>query len=118
MKKLLWLDDVRDPFNHDINWLIFSPIGRNVDIHWVKSYSEFTSWILNNGLPDGICFDHDLGDESDNEKTGLDCAKFLINICIDQKLSLPLYSSQSANPVGRDNILKLLDNFKKLQNNE
>ena len=39
MKKLLWLDDVRNPFEND--WLNFSPIGKNVEVHWVKSYDDF-----------------------------------------------------------------------------
>ena len=59
MKKLLWLDDVRNPFEND--WLNFSPIGKNVEVHWVKSYDEFIKWITDNGVPDAVCFDHDLG---------------------------------------------------------
>ena len=53
------MDDSRNPWKND--WLIFSPIGRDVDVTWVMSYNEFTDWIMVNGLPDGICFDHDLG---------------------------------------------------------
>ena len=107
-KILLWLDDYRDPEKND--WLVFSPIGRDVNIIWVKSYNEFIDYIINNSLPDGICFDHDLG----GEKTGYDCAKWLVNYCIDNNLELPLYAIQSANPVGKENIDKLLTNFNKL----
>lgn len=60
MKTLLWLDDVRDPFQND--WLNFSPIGKNVDVTWVTNYQEFIDWIMINGLPDAVCFDHDLND--------------------------------------------------------
>lgn len=130
-KQLLWLDDVRDPFDKNIDWLIFSPIGRNVDAHWVTSYTEFVDWIMINGLPDGICFDHDLGMEhikwyfnnggNNNPpdpsladftmKTGFDCAKWLVNYCMENDLDLPPYGIQSANPVGRENIDKYLKNF-------
>lgn len=43
MKRLLWLDDYRNPLEND--WLVFSPIGRDVEISWIKSYQEFASWI-------------------------------------------------------------------------
>jgi hypothetical protein len=122
MKKgtLLWLDDIRNPLED--NWLIFSPITPT-EIVWVKSYDEFTSWITENGLPEAICFDHDLGMEvavnarskgmskrksrelKKLEKTGYDCAKWLIDYCLDRDdHPLPLYNIQSANPVGKENI--------------
>lgn len=129
-KRLLWLDDCRNPHDNEVDWLVFSPIGRDVEVHWVKSYREFTKWITDNGLPDGICFDHDLGKETERdliaqgyskkearkhkgeEKSGHDCAKWLIDYCIDHNLNLPAYSSQSANPVGRENLLSILDQYK------
>lgn len=111
-KRLLWLDDSRNPLEND--WLVFSPIGRNVDVSWVTSYDEFVNWITNNGLPDGISFDHDLGDVTDiGEKTGYDCAKFLVDYCIEHKDNLPEYAIQSSNPAGRENIDMLLKNYKK-----
>lgn len=128
-KNLLWLDDYRNPFDKDVDWLIFSPIGRNVDIVWVKSYYEFTEWIIKNGLPDGICFDHDLGDIvylearankitknkakelKKQEKTGYDCAKWLIEYCYDNKKKIPNWNVHSANPVGKININQLLEKF-------
>lgn len=108
MKTLLWLDDYRNPFEND--WLNFSPIGKDVDVIWVKSYNEFVEY-LNRPipLPDAICFDHDLGEE----KTGYDCAKYLVDMCINMKLKLPKWNCQSANSVGRDNIDSLLNNYKK-----
>lgn len=86
------------------------------------------------GLPDAICFDHDLGDcvELDarerglskkearklkqQEKTGMDCAKWLVDYCIDNKLKLPKWNVQSANPCGKENIISLLKSFEKHQN--
>lgn len=97
MKKLLWLDDIRDPMEGD--WQSYSPISHD-EVIWVKSYNEFIFWIKTNGLPDAICFDHDLGMDvaalarakgksknaarklKQEEKTGHDCAKWLVNYCI------------------------------------
>ena len=104
-KKLLWLDDYRNPYEND--WLIFSPIGRDADVIWLKSYNEFIEYIEQNGMPDGICFDHDLGEE----KTGYDCAKWLVEYCMDNGLSIPKWNVQSSNPVGKENINSLLNNF-------
>lgn len=106
LKRLLWLDDYRNPLEND--WLVFSPIGRDVEVSWVKSYKEFVSWVHLNGLPDGICFDHDLGEE----KTGYDAAKWLVEYCLDYNLDLPKWNIQSSNPVGKENIECLLENFK------
>lgn len=111
LKTLLWLDDVRDPLKDD--WLVFSPIEQPFDVVWVKSYEQFCYTILLNGLPDAICFDHDIQsfDKLGNEKTGYDAAKFLVNYCIDNNKELPLYNIQSANPVGKENIDSLLKNY-------
>lgn len=131
MKKLIWLDDERNP--HLNNWLVYSPIEQPYDIIWLKSYDEFVDHILQNGLPNAICFDHDLGLKidsnseltfydghissfsllpyDDNSKTGYDCAKWLVEYCLDNNLDLPLYSIQSMNPVGKKNIDGLLKNF-------
>lgn len=138
-KTLLWLDDYRDPFNKKYDWLVFSPIGRNVKVVWVTSFKEFTDHIMVHGLPDGICFDHDLADEhydvyhntdltldeyyitNDREMTGYDCAKWLVEYCMDNDKDIPPYGIQSANPVGRVNIDKLLKsytNFRSLNNNK
>lgn len=117
-KTLLWLDDYRDPMEGQ--WLVFSPISGSFEVHWVKNYYQFVDWILANGLPTGICFDHDLdpnqgltGLEIIDEKTGFDCAKWLVDYCIDNQKPLPLYNIQSANPVGKENIDKLLQNYLK-----
>lgn len=106
MKILLWIDDYRDPFDND--WLNFSPIGKDCKVIWVKSYSEAITYLSNN-WPDAISFDHDL----DTEETGYDIAKYIVNRCIEDNLNLPIYSSHSANPIGRKNILSLLTNYKK-----
>ena len=132
-KKLLWLDDIRNPLEND--WLVFSPIPLEEikDIIWVKSYDEFVNHIIKNGLPDAICFDHDLGLPEhfervskglskrkskflkQEEKTGYDCAKWLVDYCIDSNQKLPIYNIQSANPTGKENIDKYLKNYVKIQ---
>lgn len=134
MKKLLWLDDTRNP--HELkdgikHWLVFSPIEQPYEVVWVKSYNEFVTWIERNGMPNGICFDHDLGMEvalnarskgmskrksrelKKLEKTGYDCAKWLVEYCMDNNVVLPLWNVQSANLVGKDNINGLLKSFLK-----
>jgi hypothetical protein len=111
MKKLLWLDDIRDPFVWSFQ---YAPDYEQDEVSWVKNYTEFTEWITKNGLPDMICFDHDLGNRY--EKTGHDCAKWLVEYCINNNLNLPKWGIQSANPTGRDNINGLLNNYKKFRN--
>lgn len=130
--KILWLDDLRNPFL-DIEGRVPKENGT---IEWVLNYEQFVMWIEKFGLPDLISFDHDLADEhytpkeywddyqlskqyqeSQNyqEKTGMDCAKWLIDYCMDNNLKLPKFYSHSANPVGRDNILGILENFNNFQ---
>ena len=98
MKKL-FLDDLRTVPN---------------GFSFVKSYLEFTDFILRNGLPDFISFDHDLGEE----KTGYDCAKWLVEYCMDNNLRIPKFFVHSQNPVGKENIQILLDNFNKVFANQ
>lgn len=108
---ILWLDDVRNPF---LDFELKVPVVAG-DIVWVRSFEEFNAWITNNGTPDVISFDHDLGDVNDAhpEKTGMDCAKSLIDYCIDNDAKLPRIYVHSSNPVGSENIRCLLNNFLK-----
>ena len=88
------------------------------DDSWIRvySYEEFVSYIQRNGLPEEISFDHDLGNINGVvQKTGKDCANWLVGYCIDNNLKLPKYKAHTANPVGRQNIIGLLDSFKKHQ---
>lgn len=104
---LLWLDDLRDP----TEWIPSRYNG--YEIVWAKNYDEFVNWINENGLPDAVSFDHDLGEEGEYERSGYTAAKFLVEYCIDNDTPLPLYDCHSANPVGHDNIIGLLSNFEK-----
>jgi hypothetical protein len=137
MKYKIYLDDLRTP--NDPEWIL------------VKNYDEFVEKIKEIGLLNisTISLDHDLGDSAiseyfnnvepnyllnyDNikEKTGLDCAKWLINhyfenrtqkphstingLYVDTKqdFTFPQIYSHSANPIGRSNIIGYVNNFLK-----
>ena len=125
---LLYLDDIRNPhmtYPHmkDEDWIV------------VKNYDEFVKLIEEKGLPEMVSFDHDLAQEhypSGNpqlyhpagplpydkykEKTGLDCAKWLVDYCLDRKLELPTWGVHSANPVGAANIAAYLESFERIRN--
>lgn len=104
MKKL-YLDDIRTP--PDSTWIK------------VESYEEFIAYIQIEGLPDIISFDHDLGYGTEEEKTGYDCAKWLINYILDNNINQKInYVVHSANPIGRDNIIYLLNNFNRIYERE
>jgi hypothetical protein len=113
-KTLIWLDDFRNPFKN--NWLVFTPCNDYSEVIWLKTYVDFVDYIQTKGLPYAICFDHDLQDYIDGvEKTGFDCAKYLVDYCIDNDKDLPLYNIQSSNPSGKDNINGLLQNYNKFR---
>lgn len=139
MNILLWLDDIRNPFLNLEGKVPKDENGEDYKINWVLNYEEFVKWIEMFGLPNAISFDHDLADEHYTpeyfwndyqeskkyqewksnhyqEKTGMDCAKWLVDYCIDNKEKLPKIFVHSANPVGADNIKYLLDNFLKYCN--
>ncbi len=105
MKKL-YLDDDRTPR--------FS--GWNI----VRNYEEFVQWIEKNGAPDEISFDHDLGMNSDKtlRKSGVDCARWLCNYCMENALPLPKWNVHSANGGGKDNIISVLKTYEKIFNYE
>lgn len=100
----LWLDDLRDPKE-------YCPFYDDGELIWVRDYDSFVLIIETRGLPKIVSFDHDLGEGKD----GKDCANFLVNHCMkfEIPLSLPEYFVHSQNPVGKENILGWLDNYKK-----
>lgn len=123
--KYLFLDDIRQPYEAG-NYMYPIDIRKTYRLEeWeiVRNYQEFCKWIEDNGIPYCVSFDHDLADIHYNpeyqresfsyhEQTGYDCALFLIKYCIDNKLELPIYYCHSMNPVGKTNILELLNKFK------
>ena len=105
----LFLDDFR------------SPMSLKTTLAWetVRNYNEFTRIISSRGLPDFISFDHDLCIEDINkqegfkEKTGLDCAKWLVEYCMKKKLPLPRWQVHSLNVEGKKNIESYLRSYEK-----
>ena len=133
MKQKIYLDDVRTPVNTD--WVV------------VRSYDEFVEKVRELGLEniDVISLDHDLGDTAMNEyfnnvspnytldysnieeKTGMDCAKWLVDYYYDNYnfsedlisrknkkiigITFPKVYTHSANPIGSANICGYVNNF-------
>lgn len=116
-KIYLYLDDVRIPTEGE--WEI------------VKNYDEFVAHIKMNGLEnyEVISLDHDLGEgamieyytntkpnyELDYnripEKTGMDCARYLVAEAMNKKIPLPTIYVHSANPIGASNIMGYVNNY-------
>lgn len=119
MKHRIYLDDVRTPI--DKEWTV------------VRNYDEFVSTIMYVGLEniEFISLDHDLGDTAMNEwrygvtknyainydniteKTGLDCAKWLVNQWLDGKPVVDVFT-HSANAIGSANIMGYINNYRHL----
>ena len=125
MKKALYLDDQRTPTD---------TLPGYEPWYVVRNYDEFVEWISKNGMPDFLSFDHDLAEEHIDdyfkqklaqgyqfpnyeeykEKTGLDCAKWLVDLIqANPKLVLKTCSVHSHNPVGANNIHSFINGFKK-----
>jgi hypothetical protein len=134
MQKLtvLWLDDMRNPYkyfgkktnsktfarNKEYYTNMFS--NYNVDFVWVKNFDEFTEFILKNGLPQFISFDHDLGT---GLQKGADCARWLVEYCKEKNEKVPRFYVHSANCNGQREITNILNfvnesifNFKDIVN--
>lgn len=94
----IWIDDIRPVPNEE--W------------YKVENYHQAIAAIdyfnsCENGI-DIISFDHDLGEK----KSGYDIAKYLVEF----NIHINRYDVHSMNPVGRDNIIQLLNhyNYKKI----
>jgi hypothetical protein len=122
MKFNIFIDDFRNP--KDAFLYTRNPLYNILKWDIVKNYDEFINFIINNGLSniEFISFDHDISDEhyddtisqeNYTEKTGYDCAKWLVNYCMDNNFKLPNYFVHSMNPAGKQNILSILNNYKK-----
>lgn len=116
-KVKIYLDDVRTPI--DPTWVI------------ARNYDEFVEIVNKFGLEniDTISLDHDLGEgamieyytnvkhnytldyNNIQEKTGMDCCKFLVNLSMDTNIPLPIMFVHSANPVGSANMMGYINNY-------
>jgi hypothetical protein len=92
-RTLLWLDDLRNPTDNIWN-----------------------NWIARKGVNPMSC---DMTKTQDKKlkkletKSGFECAKWMVNYCMDNDLHLPDWYIQSANPVGAENIKSYLQSFAK-----
>ena len=132
----IFLDDIRSP--DQCHYMHNASVYRTTEWKIVRNYDEFVGLIeseFKKGIwPKTISFDHDLGhshygipvtkETYDSvylgleEKTGLDCAKFLVNFCLEHSLELPHCMVHSMNTVGTENIISLLQNFIEFRANE
>ena len=116
-------------------WLFLDDIRIPTDERWVvvKNYDEFVAHIRMNGLENYeiISLDHDLGHtamveyytnaktnyqinyKNIEEKTGLDCAKFLVAESMNTGIPIPQIFVHSANPIGAANIMGYVNNYLK-----
>lgn len=113
MSYTLFLDDERSP--DKVNWVEFP--RHNVVV--VRSHQEFVDYVTEHGVPEFVCFDHDLCEEHyramfeesvgkepnyGSVPTGLDSARWLGDHCRDEGVEIPPYVVHSMNPLGRDRI--------------
>lgn len=133
----IFLDDERKPTLNTKYLRKINGFGALYIIYpWfvITNFEDFKKMIIENGLPHRISFDHDLGSVLTNPKekdlkrknqksriilpSGMDCAKWLIDYCIENNIKLTTeIKVHSANPIGANNIRTLITNFKKLFNN-
>lgn len=124
--RYLFLDDIRMPQQAGDYVIPVENRAMYRKENWeiVRNYKEFVAWILKNGLPDVVSFDHDLAEmhyQPDTwkesfkytEETGYDCAKWMVEFCRHEMLPLPQCYIHSMNPTGSENIRKFLENAKK-----
>ena len=113
----LFLDDIRVP--GDVTWIKLP----TVEWHIVRNYEEFIHAILTKGIPAFVTYDHDLSDQhytsnqnainynKFREKTGYECAQFLVNQCMNKGIKHPRFAVHSMNPVGRQNIVSYINSY-------
>ena len=125
----LFLDDIRFP--KECTSYTKNPIYDKVEWVIVRSYSEFVKYVTENGLPEIVSFDHDLADEHYHkdmykgidiynknydkfqEKTGYDCVKWMVDYCIDNGKSFPIWYLHTMNPAGGENMKSYILSFLK-----
>jgi hypothetical protein len=117
----LFLDDVRIPTH--VTW---ADVPKDQHYSVVRNFNEFVDIISLRGLPKFVCYDHDLsaehykdiGKPSMNyndyeERTGYDCAKWLVAYCLEKNIKHPPYVVHSLNPIGKNNIESYIESYNK-----
>ena len=95
MEKLLYVDDIRKP-----NIIRYSTYSYEIIVS--RNYDDAIN-MLNMCKFNAIDLDHDLGEE----KTGYDICKYII----ENNIKLDRVYIHTSNPVGRDNMKKLLERY-------
>ena len=114
----LFLDDERQP--RDVTWMELPPYDWTI----ARNYNQFIGWFLRTGIPATVSFDHDLAPEHYKdylegrpeiqydrflEKTGYDCALWMVKYCRFKQQPLPVCFVHTLNTLGRKNILEVLN---------
>jgi hypothetical protein len=99
---ILFLDDLREPLD------VTKDKDELLKIEVARTSREAIEMVKSFGLPAGMYLDHDLG--------GDDTAMYFVNWLIDYDMKHDIIGSfwfhvHSANPVGRLNIVSLLNNY-------
>jgi hypothetical protein len=100
----LFIDDERFPPNDGRDWVI------------CRNMFQVENEIMIRDMPSFISFDHDLGE---NEPTGYDIAKWLVEIdmiSVNELCRFPdnfAFYVHSQNPIGKANIESYLNNYMK-----
>ena len=90
-------------FDHDLHDTHYAAMLKEIE---VKNDNKFIFWSANN---EGDIVDVDYGPE----KTGYDCAKFLVDYCVHNGYKFPDYVVHSMNPIGKQRIDSYIANAKK-----
>jgi hypothetical protein len=97
----------------------------------VRNYDEFVAQLKLNGLGnfEVISLDHDLGEgamveyytnvknnymldyNNIEERTGMDCCRYLVSESMNEKIPLPQVYIHSANPIGSANMMGYINNY-------
>ena len=89
-------------FDHDLADEHYAVMLKEAEAH-----SKFSAFV--NDDHGGLTLTFDYG----SEKTGYDCAKWLVEYCVENNLKFPSYTVHSMNPVGRERINSYIINAKK-----
>ena len=95
----LFIDDERLPPIQSVGYIV------------VRNYDQAVQRMTESGCPTFVSFDHDLGE---NQKTGYDVANWIVDKDIVTPGWIPVdftFYVHSQNPVGAENIRRLLANY-------
>ena len=123
----LFLDGTRSPEN--VDWIQFPVQGPWII---VRNILDFKLRITSFGLPDFVTFSHNLSPEHSainwskftipdylnlENKTGYDCACWLIDYCVMYDLDFPAYTVHSQNTIGGEHIHSAIWAYKRWREN-